>query len=372
MAASAAQIAANQRNALLSTGPNTVAGKEASRRNSLKHGLTGAGVVIPGEDEHEVANRVAALEGQLLPDGDYLGTLLVRQVAIATIRAERAYRHETAIAAERMRRAGDVFDDARLVLAREILADLHVDPVTTRRRLVAAPEGIAALVERLGALRAKAESEGFIAWDDGEGKELDLCMGQPPGQSPLSRGALLTRGIVYDHWVGLDPTEFAGLSAADRLHWAVGEIRLIIDGELANLEAQRATLDTNRAAQSRAEASERTMLDLGTPGMAIRRYAGAAERTILKMLKELRIMRYEAQLKALPPAEAAEALTTMVAEMPALKEVRDELASFCPSPRPESRPGRRAMLESMVADPTPSVVPIRVGRGPDQPGAPPS
>ncbi len=84
MAASAAQIAANRANSLLSTGPNTIAGKEASRRNSLKHGLTGAGVVIPGEDEHEVAIRVAALEGQLVGEGDVLGTNPVRHGVCAS------------------------------------------------------------------------------------------------------------------------------------------------------------------------------------------------------------------------------------------------------------------------------------------------
>ena len=372
MAASDAQIAANRANALLSTGPNTVAGKEASRRNALKHGLSGAGVVLPGEDEHEVAIRVAALEGQLVGEGDVLGTLLIRQVAIATIRAERAYRHETALAAERMRKAADLFDDERLVLAREIIADLAADPVTTRRRLLKAPEGVDALVERLGALREQTVPRGMIAWDDEEGRELVRCLGQVPGQAPLSRAALLTRGIVYDHWLGLDPAEFADLSAADRLYWALDEIARIIDDELAALAAHRATIDPTRAEAGRAEASERTLLDLGAQGVAIRRYAGAAERTILKMLGELRIMRHEAQLKAMPPAGAAEAFQTMVAEVPARKEVRAESASFRPPGRPHPRPRRRATLESIVADPKPSFVPFAVGRVPGRPIPPPS
>ena len=38
--ASEKQIAANRRNALLSSGPRTLAGKRASSRNSLRHGLT--------------------------------------------------------------------------------------------------------------------------------------------------------------------------------------------------------------------------------------------------------------------------------------------------------------------------------------------
>ncbi len=303
---------------------------------------------------------------------DWLGTLLIRQVAIATIRAERAYRHETALAAERMRKAADVYEDERLVLAREIMADLGADPVTTRRRLLKAPEGVDALMERLGALREPTRSRGMIVWDDAEGQELDRCMGQIPGQAPLSRAAMLTRGIVYDHWVGLDPTEFDGLSAADRLYWALDEIGKIIDGELTALAAHRATIDPSRAEHGRAEASERSMLDLGTQGAAIRRYASAAERSILKMLRELRLIRYEAQLKAMPPAEAVAALTTMVAEMPALQDVRGELASFYQPSRPQPQSDRQATLESIVADSKTSFVPITVGRSPDQPVPPPS
>jgi hypothetical protein len=34
------QIEANRRNALKSTGPKTEAGKQASRRNAVRHGLT--------------------------------------------------------------------------------------------------------------------------------------------------------------------------------------------------------------------------------------------------------------------------------------------------------------------------------------------
>lgn len=50
--ATAAQNAANFANAQFSTGPITDAGKEASSRNSLKHGLTAAQtILLPGEDE---------------------------------------------------------------------------------------------------------------------------------------------------------------------------------------------------------------------------------------------------------------------------------------------------------------------------------
>lgn len=47
------QIEANRRNAALSTGPATAAGKAASARNALTHGLTTQSPILPGESEEE-------------------------------------------------------------------------------------------------------------------------------------------------------------------------------------------------------------------------------------------------------------------------------------------------------------------------------
>ncbi len=45
-----AQIEANQRNAQLSTGPTSEAGKAKSSLNAVKNGLTGATVILPSDD----------------------------------------------------------------------------------------------------------------------------------------------------------------------------------------------------------------------------------------------------------------------------------------------------------------------------------
>jgi hypothetical protein len=44
------QIEANRRNALQSTGPTTLAGKDRSRRNAIRHGLSAETVITPVED----------------------------------------------------------------------------------------------------------------------------------------------------------------------------------------------------------------------------------------------------------------------------------------------------------------------------------
>jgi hypothetical protein len=66
----AAQIAANQRNAQLSTGPNSEAGKSASSRNALKTGLTGRTVLLPAEDAALYETHVAHFVKRYEPVGD--------------------------------------------------------------------------------------------------------------------------------------------------------------------------------------------------------------------------------------------------------------------------------------------------------------
>src|SRR3954466_9351715 len=70
MPCSPAKLEANRRNALKSTGPRTAEGKETCRRNALKHGLTGKGVVLPVEDEVAVEGRFVAFEEELGAEGE--------------------------------------------------------------------------------------------------------------------------------------------------------------------------------------------------------------------------------------------------------------------------------------------------------------
>jgi len=58
--ATPSQIDANRRNALLSTGPRTAEGKSASSANALKHGLSAAFRVFPGESQQEFDSLAAA------------------------------------------------------------------------------------------------------------------------------------------------------------------------------------------------------------------------------------------------------------------------------------------------------------------------
>ncbi len=65
-----AQIAANRRNAQLSSGPASETGKATSSLNALKTGLTGRTVLLPSEDATAYAAHVARCEAQWQPAAD--------------------------------------------------------------------------------------------------------------------------------------------------------------------------------------------------------------------------------------------------------------------------------------------------------------
>jgi len=65
--ASEAQIAANRRNAQLSTGPSSSAGRAVSRFNNLKTGIYAKVTVIPGEDASELEQLISDYHLQFQP-----------------------------------------------------------------------------------------------------------------------------------------------------------------------------------------------------------------------------------------------------------------------------------------------------------------
>src|SRR5450830_114211 len=65
--ASEKQVSANRRNAAKSTGPMTQGGKQQSRRNAMRHGLTAATVVTAIEDSQEFERFEAAIRADYQP-----------------------------------------------------------------------------------------------------------------------------------------------------------------------------------------------------------------------------------------------------------------------------------------------------------------
>ena len=90
------QVEANRRNALKSTGPTTPEGKERSRRNALRHGLTAETVIaaLEGSEDYQ------AFEAAVISDYDAESAVereLVLRLASVLWRLRRATGIETAI-----------------------------------------------------------------------------------------------------------------------------------------------------------------------------------------------------------------------------------------------------------------------------------
>ena len=77
------QAVTNRRNAQLSTGPNTPAGKAVSRWNALRHGLRAELVVLPDENVEDYSAFRQALVGELQPGGETEAILADRIISTA-------------------------------------------------------------------------------------------------------------------------------------------------------------------------------------------------------------------------------------------------------------------------------------------------
>jgi hypothetical protein len=90
------QIEANRHNALKSTGPRTQTGKEQSRRNALRHGLTAETVIEPLEDPESYQTFEGAVVAEYLPQSP-VEKELVHRLASLFWRLRRATSIETGL-----------------------------------------------------------------------------------------------------------------------------------------------------------------------------------------------------------------------------------------------------------------------------------
>jgi hypothetical protein len=313
MPCSPAQLEANRRNSLLSKGPTSPQGKAISRRNSLKHGLTGAGVVLPTDDEAEVARRFEALQAELAPKSE-LARMLVNRVATLSLRMEHCAEHEAKNAAFRMRHAVEAFDDQRLAEVEKTLSWIATEPATHARRLRATPEGIDRLIDGLEGLKASLGHPEGVRWDWTYCEQVHHLMGRRPLEVPVTRFRALSEAIE-GNFRHLESADGAGLSDLDRRCWAAGMLIKLIGEEIARLKALREGLDHGTIAQDRAEAPHRAMFDTSARATLLRKYEASAERGFFRALKELREVQAETPEPPNPPAET---------------EVMEESGSFLP------------------------------------------
>ena len=174
MPASEAQINANKANAAKSTGPKTTEGKERSRQNSLKHGFTGAGIVLSEADAAEVERRTSAFAEELMAIGE-VGQALARLAALHSVRIERGADQQTAALTARIRRVEADFvaptgvdDEVAAKLRAEAVRIAMLDPspeaVLARRYEAASERGFYKAIKELRQI--ERENAALLLADD--------------------------------------------------------------------------------------------------------------------------------------------------------------------------------------------------------------
>jgi len=286
MPCSPARLASNRRNALRSTGPRTAEGKERSRSNALKHGLTGEGVAISTEDSAAVAGRFEALRDELSPQ-TVMGGILVKRLALLSVRLDRCARQEAAALSERVEHAGVAFDEGRMEEVQRLLALLDDDPAGAVRKLRRMPEGVDRMIAGWTSLREDLGVDDLRGWRPLHCQLAEKLAGRHPGGIGYSRIEALFRATGGD-FRSIGAEEGANLDDNGRREWAVARLAEIVDAHLADLRALRPTLDLAAIARDRAGAADRALVDPSKQAVLVRKYEAAAERGMFRALKELR------------------------------------------------------------------------------------
>ncbi len=337
MIVSEARLTANRQNGLKGRGPLSQETRAIAARNSLKHGLTGAGSVVPEGDAEKITRREEALTADMKPKTT-AGAILIGVLATLSVRAERAAEQEIAATALRVRNAADAFDEERIEKANELFAGLANDPRTNIRKLKKMPEGVDRLIDEWNDLRNDLIIQPKAEWTTEHLERAGNLIGLKARHAPASRLGQLSRGVWGD-FAALGDDEGAGLDEEFRREWARAELIGAIDAEIVALEALYETLDFETPAIDRAEAGRRALFDASKPACLARRYEAEARRGFSKALKEFRQVEAEtaAQAEAAPSRSA-----------PARPE--EKVGSFRETAPPSSAVPPRMSPETTFAD----------------------
>ena len=282
MPTSEARILANQKNSAKSTGPKTAAGKEISRRNALKHGLTGQGIVLAEVNEAEVDRRKTVLLQEMAPTS-MMGAILVGEMATLSVRMERGAKQELAAVASNVRNAPGDFDKARCQRAEDLMIGLGENPRGNLRLLFEMPEGVELMIQTWNDLRSDLNREGKPLWTSAHLVQAASLLGIREEDARTSPIGQLSRGVWGDFAIEIDDeSEDADLEVSHAQ--ARAKLLETIDAEVAALEELYDTLDFETIGLDRAEAGQRRLFDPSKEASLARRYESEARRGFYKAL----------------------------------------------------------------------------------------
>ena len=281
VATSQARIDANRRNAARSTGPKSPETKAISARNSLKHGLTGEGIVLPDEDVEAVNGRFEALQAELAPktvDGPVAGPTDRVPDGSAGARGSaggQKARHGDAAGFGEVRRSADVRGRKDDGLDRRRAGHPRPTPAGHDGGGRSADRGV-------GGPGCEPGGPGLgPAGPTGEWQRIENLEGRRPEDQPISRDGALCKAF-WGEPEYLQPGEVEGLNAGEIREWATGRLRERIAGRLAELRTLRVTFDPESLAKDCAEAAQRAIFDASKEATLARKYEAAAERGLYR------------------------------------------------------------------------------------------
>src|SRR5437868_9485029 len=137
----------NCKNASMSTGPRSDAGKRRARENATRHGLRAEAIPLPNEDPEVVKARNQAWNDYYQPQSP-AAQHLVNQCVQATLLADRCHRHHEATLAHQVRTAVSTLTTQREEEVEALKARLQTEPAEAVRGLRRLGAGCRYLLER--------------------------------------------------------------------------------------------------------------------------------------------------------------------------------------------------------------------------------
>src|SRR4051794_10384182 len=128
------KINPNRRNAQLSTGPKTDEGKIESRKNALKHGMTGKGVVLPDEVAAEVQRRMEEWNSSIKPF-DALEMHVFELLCLDSVRVDALNLDVDELKRRQVVKVATDWDERRRLAAEELAMGLPKAPALVVRQL---------------------------------------------------------------------------------------------------------------------------------------------------------------------------------------------------------------------------------------------
>src|SRR5579871_3914197 len=362
--ASPAQIAANRRNALKSTGPKDTS---LTRYNGLTHGLTAKHGILPGES-HEEYDAERSSWFDFLAPANPIAAALADRAFVSFWKLTRATRMERAWTYEKAAEIGRGVDDhARgLIDGGMNLLARHPDQALYSFRMLA--PGLDHLIGLWEAL-AQAVESGWTSKEEHHDRLLNL-LGHVSGQEPLDMAVSRASSLLLRSGErGVKAPDPAALQAA-RI-----TVRRVCGEKLEEYRAERAR--AWHYPDYRQQLIDRAIAPISKEALLMHRYERNHEKSFFQALRclgaleksEIRRPEADPEPESVPepapePVPAAPAVAGEPEKPSAshyITESSDELASVRQSTPPEARP------EAPTGSPGRPGGPDGADRGPKRP-----